>query len=403
MATDEAPFVYDYLPGDTEYPEKELSLLALTPFVAPIQKPAVILASNEINDNTVFLNGLTQNIVILYDLFEAMGYSAYIFENASQSSPSKHPFLSKYRKINTDVLVKKGMPNVIAFIEIGMSIDENTRGYLRSIGTKIVKLYLGNIINIDIENIHCYSSAFFHHHIVGEIDETWTSPHYYQHIDYASILNRTPMEKGKIAPYVWDSCFIDNYAKGMRWKPIQDWTTMDVVIMDPNISFQKYSFYSILLVEAMYRAYPEWKGRIHVINGDRMKLSTNTIRHFLQRLKLFHEGRVILHDRKRIHEIMTEYPSACFITHQWNNEYNYSTLELMYNQFPILHNAKGWGNFGYYYSINEWDHAVKLLRQVMKNHEAWLPIYETHTKNLLWKHSIHNPDIQLRWKNLLTF
>lgn len=395
-----------YLPGNTIYPEKEVSDLVLTSLSPPSSsRPIVVLASNEINDNTVFLNGLTQNIVILYDLFESMGYMSYIFENAGQNSPSKHPFLAKYRKTNSDGLVKKGMPNVIAFIEIGMSIDELTRGYLRSIGTKIVKLYLGNIINIDIENIHCYSSAFFHHHIVGEIDETWTSPHYYQHMDYASILNRTPIEKGKIAPYVWDPCFIANYANkiDIRWQPAKDWHTTDIVIMDPNISFQKFSFYSILLAEALSRICPEWKGRVHVINGDRMKLSTNAVRHFLSRLTLFHAGRIILHDRKKIHEIMTEHRSACFITHQWNNEYNYSTLELMYCNYPILHNAEGWSNFGYYYSINEWDTAVKRLRTVLEHHQEMLPIYQTHTQNLIWKHSIHNPEIRSRWKELLTF
>jgi hypothetical protein len=392
-----------YLPGNTIYPPQETSDVCLTPLDITKEKPAVILASNEITDDTVFLNGLTQNIVILYDLFESMGYSAYIFENAASASPNRNPFLLKYRKITTEHLVKQGMKNVRAFIEIGMSIDELTRGYLRSIGAKIVKLYLGNILNIDIENIHCYSSAFFHHHIVGEIDETWTSPHYYQHMDYASVLNRTPMENGKIAPYVWDTCFIENYAKNMRWKPAADWRNTDIVIMDPNISFQKYSFYSVLLAEAMARATPEWKGRVHIINGDRMKLTTNAMRHFLSRLTLYDTGRIILHERKRIHEIMTEYPNATFITHQWNNEYNYSTLELMYNNYPILHNAEGWSNFGYYYSINDWSTAVSKLREVMEHHAKMLPVYKTHTQNLIWKHSIHHPEIRRRWSELLQF
>lgn len=394
-----------YLPGNTIYPPKETSDLVLTPLImSTSQRLSVVLASNEITDDTVFLNGLTQNIVILYDLFESMGYDAYIYENVGTGSSNKHPFLAKYRKINTDHLVKQGMKNVLAFIEIGMSIDELTRGYLRSIGTKIVKLYLGNIINIDIENIHCYSSAFFHHHIVGEIDETWTSPHYYQHIDYASVINRTSIEKGKIAPYVWDPCFIDTYTKkSLKWKPALDWRTTDIVIMDPNISFQKFSFYSILLAEAMSRSNTEWKGRVHVINGDRMKLSSNAMRHFLSRLTLYEKGRIVLHDRKKIHEIMTEYPSAVFITHQWNNEYNYSTLELMYYDYPILHNAEGWSNFGYYYSINNWTNAITKLREVMEHHSRLLPIYKTHTHNLIWKHSIHNPEIRRRWSELLHF
>ena len=37
-------------------------------------------------------------------------------------------------------------------------------------------------INIDIDTIQYYPSMFFNHHLVGEIDEIWTSPHYQQHL-----------------------------------------------------------------------------------------------------------------------------------------------------------------------------------------------------------------------------
>jgi hypothetical protein len=397
-----------YLPGNTIYPPNETSDLVLTPLSPSDSPPIVILASNEINDGTLFLNGLTQNIIVLYDLFESMGYRAYIFENINPNAatPSKNTFLSKYRKTNTNELVKQTIPpRITAFIEIGMSIDAMTRNYLRSIGAKMVKLYLGNILNIDIETIHCYQSAFFNHHIVGELDEIWTSPHYFQHVEYAAVLNRVPLSKGKTVPYVWDPCFVNAYAptKKPQWTPPSDWTKGDLVIMDPNISFQKFSFYSILLAEAFYRQTPTWKGQVHVINGDRLKLSPNATKHFLSQLTLYKEGRIQLHDRKRIHEIMEQFPSASFITHQWNNEYNYATLELMYCQFPILHNSEGWSNFGYYYSINDWENAVKRLKTVLQSHKELLPVYETHTANLIWKHSIHHPDIRAGWKKLLSF
>lgn len=99
---------------------------------------------------------------------------------------------------------------------------------------------------------------------------------------------------------------------------------------------------------------------------------------------------------------MADHSSACFIMHQWNNSYNYMTLELMYCQYPILHNSDGWEQYGYYYSLNEWDNAIQLLYKALTSHKNNLKTYETHATNLVWKHSIHNPDIQSRWRTILS-
>jgi hypothetical protein len=284
-----------------------------------------------------------------------------------------------------------------------MSVDSNTRAYLRSIGAKIVKLYLGNILNIDIETIQNFKSMFFSHHVVGEIDEIWTSPHYKQHIDYAALLNRTPISKGRVVPYIWDSCFITQYGtkETIEWVPPTDWTTQDFVIMDPNISFQKCYFYSLLLIEAFSKKYPEWKGKVQMINGDRVKLEMNSFNFILPSLSLYRDNRIILHGRKNIHTILKENRSACFITHQWNNDFNYMTLELLYCNYPILHNSDGWDQFGYYYSINKWNDAIETMHNALKNHKENLNIYKAHAANLIWKHSPHNPEIQTEWKTIL--
>jgi hypothetical protein len=59
----------DYLPGNTIILSEESSPVAL-PSLSVSTKPIVVFASNDINDYTLFHNGLTQNIIILYDLFE---------------------------------------------------------------------------------------------------------------------------------------------------------------------------------------------------------------------------------------------------------------------------------------------------------------------------------------------
>lgn len=393
----------NYLPGNTEFLLEELEEINLYPLTYSDKKQAIILASNEVNDTTLFLNGLTQNIIVLYELFESLGYESYLLQH-SNSTSGKKEFIFSYRTIHLQDIIHNHK-TIKAFIEIGMSIDITTRNYLRSNGTKLIKLYLGNIINIDIETIQYYPSMFFNHHLVGEIDEIWTSPHYYQHLDYAAILNRTDIKNSRVVPYVWDSCFITQYGtkETIEWKAPNHWKNQDIVIMDPSISFQKCTFYSLLLIEAFSKKYPEWTGKVHIINGDRLKLCLNSCHYLLPSLSLYKSGRIHLYGRKRIHEILKEYRSACFITHQWNNDYNYLTLELLYCNYPIIHNSEGWSNYGYYYSINEWDKAIETLYNALCNHKENLNIYKSHSANLIWKHSPHNPSIQSRWKKILEF
>ena len=391
------------LPGNTDLSSYDASVTPMTPLTATTtMRSAILLASNDVNDVSLFLNGLTQNILILYDLFESLGYDSYLLHQGSSASASaeKRAFLHRYRTITPKEVIQRPMP-IAVLVEIGMSLDSVTRGYLRSTGTKIVKLYLGNILNIDVETVQMCPSVFFYHHLVGEIDEIWTSPHYKQHLDYAALLNQTERENAYVVPYVWDPCFLTQYGSGgssMEWVAPASWESTDIVIMDPNISFQKCYFYSLLLAEAFAQTHPEWKGKVVVVNGDRIAMQARGRNVVLPSLSLYQAGRIILTGRKPIHTILKENRSACFLTHQWNNDFNYMTLELMHCHYPLLHNSEGWKEFGYSYSIDRWEEAVATLYQAMRYHAQNLAMYSTHAANLQWKHSIHHPAIQAEWQ-----
>ena len=370
------------------------------PLTLSVQKPIVIFGINDINEKMLFQNGLTQNVIMLYDLFECLGYQSYLL----QHTPEASTMMCSYRTISLQNVVKQSM-KISLFIEVGVSLDTITRQYLRSIHAKIIKLYLGNILNIDIETVHYFSNkVFFHHHVVGDTDEIWTSPHYAQHVEYAAVINRTPIQKSRIVPYVWDPKCLTYYGKKetMNWVAPSDWTIQDIVISDPSISFQKCTFYSLLLAEAFSTQFPEWKGHVHLINGDRMKLSSHAINNILPSLTLQQSQRITFHSRKKIHTIMEDHRNACFITHQWNNAYNYMTLELMHCNYPILHNSDGWESYGYHYSINKWDAAIQTLYLALTCHKDNINRYQTHSAQLTWKHSIHHPDIQETWRTILT-
>ena len=391
----------DSLPGNTNLSSYKKSDANITSLSHPLKRQAIVLATNNVNDESLFHNGLTQNIIVFYDLFESMGYKSYLFQHG-QLAENRKQFLHSYDIISSNQIMNSGT-TIKAFIEIGMSIDAATRAYLRSNGTQIIKIYLGNIINIDIENIQNFTSIMFSHHVVGEIDQVWVSPHYKQHVDYAAVLNQTEIKNSNIAPYVWDPCFITQYGTKdtIEWSAPTDWRTQDIVIMDPNISFQKCYFYSLLLCEAFSKKYPEWQGKVQIINGDKIKIDANSFNFILPSLTLFKKDRIVLHGRKNIHTILKDHRSSCFITHQWNNDFNYMTLELLYCNYPILHNSEGWDKFGYVYSINKWDEAIETMYNAFKNHKYNMNIYKTHAANLIWTHSIHNPEVQSEWRKIL--
>jgi hypothetical protein len=241
---------------------------------------------------------------------------------------------------------------------------------------------------------------FFNHHLVGELDEIWTSPHYMQHIDYAAILNRIDIEKGKIVPYVWDPCFVSNTTKDLKWRPRKEGEKEIYLITEPNISFQKSSIVPILALEKWYRENPSWDGEVVVINGERLLLMPYFKENIWDTLDLVKHGKISMVGRKDIQHTLETYPSATFLLHQINNEYNYMTLELLYYGFPVLHNAESWKQFGYYYPSSDLG-AIGNQIDLTYSHVQNMETYKAHAASLIWTHSPYNPHVQQKWSEIV--
>ena len=73
----------------------------------------------------------------------------------------------------------------------------------------------------------------------------------------------------------------------------------------------------------------------------------------------------------------------------------------MYCQYPVVHNSVGWSEYGYYYSLDEWEKAIDVLANAMKHHASNRYNYQSHASQLIWKHSIHHPEVQKEWKQII--
>jgi len=349
----------------------------------------IFLATGLIEPDLLFKNGLHQNSLTLYNMFETMGYTCYAIVE------KRGNFVPGYRFLEPeDYLRSENSYRPVIYIEIGLSMDLAWRQHLQKKGVKTVKLYLGNILNIDTETILMTPGINFHHHNAGGLDEIWTSPHYEMNMAYACAVNRLPLSAGRLVPYVWEPVWI----KGLgRWQPGSTWINTDIVVMEPNISFQKCSLYPILLVNAFAAANPEWKGRLVVQNSDRLLRS----RWFRERIQPLIKCPVVWKGRQTLGEVIHDFPGAAFVSHQLTNDYNYLVLELMHLGYPLLHNSSKWAGFGYNWSIDNWAKSLETLRSMLEYHAIRLGGYQSHASALAWVHSPTNPVNRSAWLRLL--
>jgi hypothetical protein len=394
------------LPGMTEYPPHTLA--KIIPYCSlttdsTVNTKTIVVTGCSFTKSGLFNNGLGQNVYVIYKMFEAMGYCAIVLVDKIQEDESLVPsYIKNVRMLTLEQFVKIGI-KVDIILEIGMSVDPTAKKLYKEHGTKIFRLYLGNILNIDIETPFMYPGLYFPHHVQGCIDASLVSPHYTQHSQYASIITQSPVKNNtvNVAPYLWDPTVLTNQGqRTFRWTPCEPGNEIFIVV-EPNISFQKTSLIPLCIVEKWYRNNPKWKGKLVIINGHIMKSIPYFNSSIESSFDIIKDGHVEFRNRMSIIEILTEFPSAIPICYQWNNEYNYMILEYFHSLYPVLHNVSDWKNYGYYYENSNIKHGAELIEKVVHKHKDSLEIYTSHVHTILWRHSPYNSENHTLWNTCL--
>jgi len=347
----------------------------------PDKRPVVAIVTAEITKDTLHRNGLYQNIFFLYLLFESMGAIPIFLVNEKGSF-----VFDSARCYTFEEFIGKPF-RLTAFIEVGLNTQPHIRRFMRTCGAKIFRLYLGNVFNIDVETPIYYAPLNFTHHSTGDTDCILVSPHYSHYSDFLSSIDKT--DRCEIAPYIWDPYFIQQCT---TWRPTGPSTKRQFIIMEPNISFQKNALLPLLALEKT------GADEIIVVNGDKL-IASPYARGLIDSLKI--RDKIVVKPRMTLAEVTREWPAATVISYHKDNELNYLTLEFMSLGFPVIHNAATWKNGGYYYagdSINDCAAAIQNARQ----HAECLSVYRSQVQGLIWGHSIHNPQVQQQWAELLS-
>ncbi len=367
-----------------------------------------MLTSPTITGGDIFRNGLFQNIFMLYELVEMLGYKAFIFVDKPLADVSgAYTMFDGYRVVDMNAFGTAPF-SIHAVIEIGVGLSADTRRWFRGLGASVFKLYLGNVLNIDIEIPTCIPHMNISHHVAGGADEIWTSPHYAPHVEYNGVINGTFSDGGalchsRVVPYVWSPQFIDSnpeLVQTMRYRH-RSKGPYSFTIIEPNISFQKCALIPLLILERLYRESPELIDTVKIVNGDRLTMSPYFDMMIKPLLHLVHDGKVIFEPRMSICDIMTKWPDHIVIANQILNEYNYIMMEHMHLGFPYVHNSDSLREFGYHYEGMDIASGVAAVRRVITTHAGRQATYRAEAAQLAWKFSPAHPDTLEEWGRML--
>ena len=351
----------------------------------------VILVTASVFDGiALWSNGLHQNALYLYKLFEIAGYFPIFVSN---NKPDSKETLS-YRFITIPEYIGNPFP-VYCIIEIALKLNHIQRNIFKKNGTKLYKLFLGNILNIDIE-IPIMSTQDFCHHLTGSHGTMLLSPHYSLSKDYSSSLYNV-FPKSLIAPYVWDPMFIQDLMDTYVWPTTGPYS---FTAMEPNISFQKCSLVPIMICDAYYRSNPDKMEGLVVINGLKLTESKYFLVNILSNLELKRAQKLFLIKRLTIRAAATTFKQNIIIHHAVYNDYNYLFLEYLFMGFPVIHNYEMLKEYGYYYKGDDIEAGKDMIDYVISNHGANIENYKASCRQLLWRFSIYNPDNIKEWSNI---
>ena len=118
-------------------------------------------------------------------------------------------------------------------------------------------------------------------------------------------------------------------------------------------------------------------------------------------LEIYKDGCVESLGRKDIVSTLKEWPTATFVLHNYNNEFNYMTLELLWCGFPVIHNSPSWVEFGYGYRGADLAEAALLVEEARTKHDERLETYKAHAATLAWRYSPYNPAVHAAWLPLI--
>ena len=339
----------------------------------------------------IWENGLGQNVIFLAQAFQKLPFveSVVLLNGGDQNTMPPQVDLTALG------LTLQSVPDVAnqvdIAIEMGGALDVKWLDHLRAQGKKVIWYCAGQPFVGLVEPTLFATSGFFNK--ADRFDEIWVLPKDYS--SFSPMLRVLYRCKVQVAPYIWSPQFLakrvvelekQGYAFGYQ-KPgpelMNKASGLRVAIFEPNVSVVKSSTIPMLVCDEAFRAAPECVESMHVLNTLHFK-DHPTLLYLANSLNLVKDHKAVFQGRHDFAGYMVQHCNAV-VAHQWMNDQNYSYLDALYGNYPLIHNSPWLREAGYYYPDFNTTEGAKQLLFAAANHGHQLNHYKQHAAAVMSK------------------
>ncbi|MEX3931799.1 DUF2827 domain-containing protein [Paraburkholderia phymatum] len=359
----------------------------------------------------IWENGLGQNIVFLAEAFQRLPFveSVVLIDVGNQKALA--PQVDTTEKRLALLTMREAGDVVDVIVEMGGALDGEWLQLMRARGKRVVYYCCGQPFAGLAESPVFSKPA--HALRPDRCDEVWLLP------KDATLL--TPMMRVQHrcsvyeVPFIWHPQFvqqrIDEVAKlslhygytPRRTDEKGNARGLRVAILEPNISVVKTSSIPMLVCDLAYRKDTRSVSAMHVLNTLHMK-DHLTMLHFSNSLDLVRTHKATFHGRHDVVGFMVQHAEAV-VAHQWENAQNYAYLDVLYGNYPLIHNSPWLRDAGYYYPDFDADEGARKLLYAADHHDESLTAYSNRSNAVFKAVDPFNPrnlsQYALRLKHLI--
>jgi len=386
-------------------------------------------------NESMWINGIKLNAIFLMNALQKTGNKVVLLDTSNEVSRSnsgklkddeivwdskKFPIYDYTKHLHTcDILILLGTA-------IGPEHVDNFK--LTGPNKKVIKYACGNNYVIDMENmIHKTPEEAEKIGVTfnQNIDEVWYVPQQgYQNQDYYSITHRLPKEKVFPVPFIWDPMFIDEIEGqygGMVvdedgnemqktddipvYQPGKKIEDLELTVFEPNLNVVKFSMIPMLIAEQYLHNGGDLFKRLNIISAAGLYKNPLWQKfvaklHITEKKNKENESLLMVRHRYPIHYILSQMTDIV-LSHQWENPLNYAYLDVMYLQFPLIHNADMIKDAGYFYPDFKAEEGAEILKWVIDNHDSNIDAYNEKNEEVLTRYTVYNEGLVDTYKKLL--
>jgi hypothetical protein len=366
---------------------------------------------------TIFSNGLTQNLLTLYDVISQIEsvekVSLIDLYKRDWNEYQEFKYLDGYDMEQWGDDIQNQYDLLICF---GITPTNEYVNQFKSVeGNKVITYKCGNTSLLQMENLIFNGS--YKNKINGKdnktpildpikFDEVWYIPQ--QEFHNSQIWEIQHNTKTRVVPFLWSNKFIEqsialNKAKDPELKftfeeradDIDKWR---VATMEPNQNVIKNMYPLIWLFEHANKISSKLFKKFKITNSTEFSKNEYLIR-LVKNLSFYKQGKLLLAPRWNIVTLMSKHADA-IISHQWGNPLNYAYFDVVYLGYPLVHNADLCADLGYYYKDWKVKDGANLLIKACATRKDDIE-YTNRNRAILKRYTIENKEIVDQYELLL--